>query len=112
MVEEIKDSNIVFIESNHDIEMLKNGSRPESNKQRILSDHGHLSNKQCAEYLSEIITSRTHSIILGHLSHDHNTEKLAYQTISSHLETHHQQLRNNLHLFMAKADSPLDLFEA
>ena len=112
MIEEIKDSNILLIESNHDVDMLKHGSRPESNKQRILSDHGHLSNVQCAEYLSQIITPRTHTIILGHLSHDHNTKELAYETISSHLEKYHQNLRKNLHLFVADADENSALLEA
>ena len=46
-----------IIESNHDIEMLMTGSYPYPLKQRILSDNGHLSNSDCAMYLSKLIGS-------------------------------------------------------
>ena len=66
------------MESNHDIEMLNNGSYPFNLRQRILSDKGHLSNYDSAKYLSSFIGNNTKCIILAHLSEDNNTEELAY----------------------------------
>jgi phosphoribosyl 1,2-cyclic phosphodiesterase len=37
----------------------------------LLSDHGHLSNRQCAEALSIIVTDRTRHVLLGHRSENH-----------------------------------------
>ena len=67
----------VLIESNHDIDMLSYGPYPVYLKRRILSDRGHLSNKDCAvlaRYLAENGTTR---IILGHLSKENNTPETA-----------------------------------
>lgn len=76
----IKNKDIYYIESNHDEEMLMNGSYPYVLKQRILSDEGHLSNKTTASYLKSVVGSNTKYIILAHLSEKNNTEELAYQT--------------------------------
>ena len=70
----------VMIESNHDIDMLLNGSYPKHLKQRILSQRGHLSNASCAEAVMSIMDSGTRKFILGHLSEHNNTERLAFET--------------------------------
>lgn len=75
----------VIIESNHDIKMLKNGSYPYILKQRILSDHGHLSNDACAEFLPKLVDSGTEKIVLAHLSGENNTPSLAYNTSAAAL---------------------------
>ena len=71
--------NIYILESNHDIEMLMKGPYPYHLKQRILSDKGHLSNKDSAYYLSEFIGDRTEKVILAHLSEKNNTEEKAIE---------------------------------
>ncbi len=48
--EKLKNKDVYIIESNHDIEKLMNGRYPYHLKQRILSDEGHLSNKDCSYY--------------------------------------------------------------
>ena len=68
---------ILYIESNHDLEMLKKSSYPEYLKQRIKSKAGHLSNKECAEYLPYFIKHGTEKIILYHLSGENNKKELA-----------------------------------
>ena len=73
-------SDLVIIESNHDVGMLQNGMYPYSLKRRILSDRGHLSNCDCADYLPELVRQGTTRIVLSHLSHENNTPELALQT--------------------------------
>ena len=71
-------SRTVVFESNHDLEMLKNGEYPEYLKERILSDRGHLSNDACAKFVPHLAENGTKRIILAHLSKDNNTPKKAY----------------------------------
>lgn len=68
----------VIIESNHDIDMLKNGSYPYHLKKRILGDYGHLSNESCAGFLPYLIACGTKSIALAHLSAENNTPAVAF----------------------------------
>ena len=70
-------SEAVLIESNHDINMLKNGPYPPSLKIRILSDNGHISNNACAAELPELLRRGTKRFILGHLSRKNNSPLLA-----------------------------------
>ena len=48
------------------------GRYPYHLKQRILGDKGHLSNKDCAYYLSQFTTEKTKNVILAHLSEENN----------------------------------------
>ena len=85
--EKLSNHNLYIMESNHDIEMLMNGNYPFHLKKRILSDKGHLSNSDCAYYLSEFIGDKTNMIILAHLSDDNNTYELALSTVKNVLES-------------------------
>ncbi len=69
--------DLVMLESNHDINMLKKGPYPFHLKERILSDKGHLSNTACAALLPELVKSGTTRIILAHLSRQNNLPTLA-----------------------------------
>ncbi|MBQ3231095.1 MAG: MBL fold metallo-hydrolase [Clostridia bacterium] len=69
----------VVIESNHDIEMLKNGRYPYSLKQRILGDRGHLSNRACASLLPHLARHGTESFVLAHLSEENNRPETAFR---------------------------------
>lgn len=75
-------SDLVLIESNHDIDMVHTSSYPVSLQRRILSDNGHLSNESCGILLSQLYKCGVKRAILGHLSGETNTEKLAYETVS------------------------------
>ena len=79
-------SNLIFMESNHDIEMLKNGPYPWYLKERILSDIGHLSNNACSEVLNKLILSGTKKFVLCHLSSTNNTPEVAYNSAFKVLE--------------------------
>ncbi len=73
-------SDLILLESNHDVGMLQNGPYPYFLKQRILSDHGHLSNENCAATAVKLLDSGTTRFVLGHLSKENNIPSLAYET--------------------------------
>lgn len=82
----VMDSDILVVESNHDIKMLKEGPYPFFLKQRILSDHGHLSNDAAAEFLVKVCRLRACGMaFLGHLSENNNTPELALTTVMNKL---------------------------
>jgi len=81
----LKGSDIVLIESNHDVDMLRKGDYPYHLKKRILGSEGHLSNEVCAETVLELSESGTETFILGHLSENNNTRRLAYSTTAEKL---------------------------
>lgn len=86
MQEAMKDSNIYFLESNHDVEMLKNGHYPWPLKQRVLSTRGHLSNENASEVIKNVGKGNGEIILLSHLSTDNNTPELAYDNMKKTLD--------------------------
>jgi phosphoribosyl 1,2-cyclic phosphodiesterase len=82
-IEYSKGLDILVLESNHDIEMLREGPYPPHLKARILSRVGHLSNDACAEMLSNIISPTLKHIVLAHLSEQNNDPALARLASSS-----------------------------
>jgi len=75
------DSDLLLLESNHDVEMLKIGPYPWPLKKRIASEHGHLSNDAAGEVVAYLAQKGTKNFILGHLSKENNFPELAYQTV-------------------------------
>ena len=73
--------DMYVMESNHDVEMLMNGTYPYMTKQRIVGDEGHLSNEMAGTYLKELIGDNTKEIVLIHLSEHNNTEEIALNTV-------------------------------
>jgi phosphoribosyl 1,2-cyclic phosphodiesterase len=73
----LKRIDVLLLESNHDLEMLKDGPYPWSVKQRVLSRVGHLSNHATAEFLARDYDGGAAYIILGHLSEQNNAPELA-----------------------------------
>jgi phosphoribosyl 1,2-cyclic phosphodiesterase len=70
----------VFIESNHDLEMLAGSIYPESLKRRIRSPQGHISNIDSAELLERSASARLKWACLAHLSEESNTPERAVGT--------------------------------
>ena len=73
----LKNVDVLLLESNHDLEMLKDGPYPWSVKQRVLSRVGHLSNAACAEFFLRDYDGGAHTIVLGHISEQNNLPELA-----------------------------------
>ena len=78
--EKMRGCDLAFLESNHEVTMLQNGTYTYQLKQRILSPTGHLSNFACAEYACELVRGGTTRIVLSHLSRENNMPDIAYQT--------------------------------
>lgn len=75
-----------IFESNHDIEMVKNGKYAPQLKQRILSKHGHLSNDDCGMLLSFLAKKGSlKSAMLAHLSQENNSPVTAVHTVKKYL---------------------------
>lgn len=83
--EHLKGSNILYLESNHDPDMLINGPYPWHLKQRIKSRTGHLSNMDTGALISELKTDALKHVILAHLSEENNSPQKAVQEVSKSL---------------------------
>lgn len=98
----IKESDILFIEANHDVKMLQEcDKRPWKIKQRILSRHGHLSNDACFELLSEGLHKDLTQLVLGHVSKDTNDYSLVSDLTSKYLS---ESGFENLPFYVAQQD--------
>ncbi|HKL94261.1 MAG TPA: MBL fold metallo-hydrolase [Clostridia bacterium] len=78
IVKNLSGSNIILLEANHDVDMLKQGSYAEFLKRRILGENGHLSNDKSAEILGQVLSEKLERVILAHLSQENNLAELAY----------------------------------
>ncbi len=76
----------VILESNHDLQMLFDGPYPMDLKERVASDHGHLCNRDCAAFCTELWGEGCRSFTLFHLSEDNNTPEIALGETLSALE--------------------------
>ncbi len=103
IVEKLKGSDILFIEANHDINMLQVGPYPYYLKRRILSNRGHLSNERSGQLLCDIMTENTREVFLGHLSKDNNYSELAYETVRISL-LENGMVPEEFHMQVAKRD--------
>lgn len=107
--ENIKNKNLYIFESNHDVEKLMNNPNyPHHTKIRILSDKGHLSNKDSAYYLSRLIGDNTKYVILAHISEQNNTEDLALETLKETLERKNIDFNN---IMIARQNEMTELIE-
>lgn len=69
-------SDVLLLESNHDLEMLRVGPYPWPVKQRVMSRRGHLSNEVAADFIRRDLDSRVSTLILGHISEHNNHPEL------------------------------------
>jgi phosphoribosyl 1,2-cyclic phosphodiesterase len=102
----LKRIDVLLLESNHDLEMLKDGPYPWSVKQRVLSRVGHLSNLATAEFLERDYDGSATYIVLGHLSESNNAPELARLAAEQALSNHPTLLGNRI--LLAEQASPLE----
>ena len=102
----ISNLQVISIESNHDVKMLKESKRPWPLIQRILSKKGHLSNEQCSSYIKRFNFENVKTIILSHISEECNTEEKAIKEVYAVFE-------GNIpcKVLVAKQHEPLDIIE-
>ncbi|HUK52096.1 MAG TPA: MBL fold metallo-hydrolase [Candidatus Binatia bacterium] len=76
-------SDLLVLESNHDLDMLKVGPYPWHIKQRVMSRTGHLSNHAVSEFLADVdqegtgFDARARWLVLAHLSENNNNPDVA-----------------------------------
>ncbi len=92
----IKDSDLLVLESNHDIKMLHEGPYPWYLKQRIAGNKGHLSNISAGNLISELRCTKMKNLVLAHLSKENNDPALAFDSMIRIREEH--LMNFNLHL--------------
>jgi phosphoribosyl 1,2-cyclic phosphodiesterase len=85
----LRGSDLLLLESNHDVEMLKVGPYPWSIKQRVMGRMGHLSNDTASAFIREELDTRTSTLILGHISEHNNHPALVEQAASEALNGRH-----------------------
>lgn len=107
-MENLKGSDLVLIESNHDVEMLLHGPYPQPLKERILSPRGHISNATCASTVCDLLDAGTKKFILGHLSEENNTYQLAYDTTLNALQGKGAKLNEDFEYFVATQQGLLE----
>jgi phosphoribosyl 1,2-cyclic phosphodiesterase len=102
---QLKSVDLLFLESNHDLEMLRDGPYPWSVKQRVLSRVGHLSNEAAADFLETTYDGQATYVVLGHLSESNNLPDLARVAAERALSGRPSLLANRL--MLASQHEPL-----
>jgi hypothetical protein len=77
MLHRLAECQALVLESNHDIEMLQNGTYPPYLKQRIRSSQGHLDNVEAATFLQDLAHEKLQHVVLAHLSEENNHPEIA-----------------------------------
>jgi len=88
--------DVLMLESNHDLEMLRDGPYPWQVKQRVMSRVGHLSNVTAAEFLADDYDGHAAYVLLAHISESNNLPELARISAEQALAARMNLLGNRL----------------
>jgi len=106
VAEHLRGCDLLMMESNHDLEMLRVGPYPWAVKQRVLGRTGHLSNTALAEFLSTEYDRAARFVILAHLSETNNHPEIARREAENALSRASVLLESRL--FLASQQQPLE----
>ncbi len=109
LMKNIKDSDVVLLEANHDVDMLKKGGYPYKLKERVLSPMGHLSNDAAGRVAQLLSGSNVSRLLLGHISENNNTEQLAFCTVRDMLTAVGEE--KNIEISIAHQCARSEVFE-
>ncbi len=101
----LRGTDLIFLESNHEISILENGSYPYILKKRILSSEGHLSNFAAGEFAKELLQNGTTRFVLSHLSRENNVPEIARQTTISALNEIGAKENDDYRLYVSKPEN-------
>jgi phosphoribosyl 1,2-cyclic phosphodiesterase len=104
VLERLRGSDAIILESNHDVQMLKIGPYPWALKQRVMSRRGHLSNDSVAKYLEHDFDGKASHIVLAHLSKKNNLPELALLSARRALESRSGSVVLHTRLELAQPD--------
>ncbi|MCR4787816.1 MAG: MBL fold metallo-hydrolase [Lachnospiraceae bacterium] len=116
-VESLKNMDVLFLEANHDVNMLQVGPYPYYLKQRILGDRGHLSNENAGSLLFRILNDNLKAVFLGHLSKENNMPELAYESVRCEVNIKQQNSdykgigMSDIPMYVAKRDTMSHIVE-
>jgi phosphoribosyl 1,2-cyclic phosphodiesterase len=102
----LRNCDVLMLESNHDLEMLRDGPYPWSVKQRVMSRVGHLSNEAASDFLEKNYDGNASYVVLAHLSKSNNLPELARVTAERALRDRMSLLANKL--LLAQQEAPLE----
>ena len=108
VLDHITYSGSVLIESNHDVTRLRLSSYPVYLQERILSNRGHLSNEACARMAIWLAEHETKQFVLGHISQESNTPRMAMTVVGGALR---DAGYGGLYCAAAPADEQLTIIE-
>jgi phosphoribosyl 1,2-cyclic phosphodiesterase len=83
----LRGCDVLVMESNHDLEMLRVGPYPWSVKQRVMSRVGHLSNVALADFFTSDYDNSATFVVLAHLSEQNNHPEIARREAERALAT-------------------------
>ncbi len=106
VVDQLQGCQLLLIESNHDLEMLRTGPYPWMVKQRVLSKRGHLSNEALADFFCRHYDGTATYVVLAHLSEQNNLPELARRAAERALKQRPNLLANRL--LLASQREPLE----
>jgi phosphoribosyl 1,2-cyclic phosphodiesterase len=102
----LRGCDVLMLESNHDLDMLRDGPYPWSVKQRVMSRVGHLSNHATSEFLERSYDGRAAWVVLAHLSESNNLPELARISAERALRDRISLLANRL--LLAEQNRPTE----
>lgn len=105
----LRGCDMLMLESNHDLDMLRDGPYPWAVKQRVMSRVGHLSNDAAAEFLSKSYDGHATYVVLAHLSESNNLPELARMAAENALRDRMSLLANKV--LLAEQNCPMDALE-
>ena len=110
--DEIGKADLLVLEANHDVEMLKIGRYPMFLKQRILGEKGHLSNTDAAGVILRLLSEKGNlrRVLLAHLSRENNFPEMAYQTVKNLLEEKSCYIGSTVSLNIIARDKMSEIF--
>lgn len=113
VMDKVRDAQVLILESNHDVEMLRMGRYPWDVKRRILSDVGHLSNESAGDALVEMLHrgANFRQVYLAHLSQENNLPELAHMTVENILRQAQVEVGKEIELSLTYPNRPTPLTE-
>jgi phosphoribosyl 1,2-cyclic phosphodiesterase len=106
VVEKLSGCDALYLEFNHDEQMLWHGPYPGPLKERIAGMHGHLSNAQAERLLERLAGERLRFVFLAHLSETNNTPELALAAARRALQRAGREAQVELRIALQHAPTP------
>ncbi len=103
VAEQLAGCSALLLESNYDLQMLRDSQRSYELKRRIMGNNGHLHNLDTIKALPQLITANTRFLVLTHISQECNRYDIV-QSLAEQLLSELQ--RPDIELLVARQDEP------